>query len=71
LHSNLHRNQQPSQAYGEVTLALRKAKVPAELHVYEKGQHGLGLGTGRDLTFASWPERCAAWMRERGLLRKN
>ena len=27
-------------------MALRKHKVPFELHVFEKGQHGLGLGKG-------------------------
>ena len=27
-------------------LALRKAKVPVEFHLFEKGQHGLGLGHG-------------------------
>ncbi|MBI3836815.1 MAG: alpha/beta hydrolase [Planctomycetia bacterium] len=51
-------------------LALRKAKVPAELHIYEKGQHGVGLG--RKLpAVASWPSLCADWMRGRGLLEKK
>jgi acetyl esterase/lipase len=48
-------------------LALRKAKVPAELHVYEKGRHGLGLAAkqpGAD----TWPASAIAWMRARGLL---
>jgi len=27
-------------------LALRRAKVPAELHIYEKGRHGVGLAPG-------------------------
>ena len=27
-------------------LALRKAGVPVELHLFERGQHGLGLGSG-------------------------
>ncbi len=51
-------------------LALRRAKVPAELHVYQSGRHGLGLarqtpGTG------TWPERCEDWMRGLGLLDKR
>ena len=29
-------------------LALRKAGVPVEFHLFEKGPHGLGLGGGRD-----------------------
>ncbi len=49
-------------------LALRKANVPAELHIYEKGRHGLGLGP-KDLPFSSWPARCIAWLNGRQLLR--
>jgi acetyl esterase/lipase len=52
-------------------LALKKNNVPAELHIYEKGRHGLGLATkegDNNLTFASWPDRCLAWMKGRGLL---
>jgi acetyl esterase/lipase len=48
-------------------LALRAAAVPAELHVYERGRHGLGLAPG-DAGLGSWPERCREWMRIRGLL---
>jgi acetyl esterase/lipase len=48
-------------------LALRKAKVPAELHIYEHGRHGLGLAAG-DIGAESWPDQCIAWMRGRGLL---
>lgn len=45
--------------------ALRKAGVPFELHLYERGPHGFGLG-GADRILASWPERCADWLRLRG-----
>lgn len=48
-------------------LALRKAKVPAELHIYEKGPHGVGLAP-RDPVLSTWPERCRAWMQVRGYL---
>lgn len=50
-------------------LALARHKVPAEMHIYEKGRHGLGLGP-RDLPFSSWPDRCVAWLAGRGLLAK-
>ena len=48
-------------------LALLEKGIPAEMHIYEKGRHGLGLGS-RGSAFSSWPERCEEWMEERGLL---
>ncbi len=48
-------------------LALRKAKVPAELHIYEPGPHGIGLG-GTDPALVTWPDRLSGWLRTRGLL---
>jgi len=48
-------------------LALRKAGVPAELHVFEKGPHGFGLNY-KDPVLAMWPPLLANWFRERGLL---
>ncbi|HUY35975.1 MAG TPA: alpha/beta hydrolase [Pirellulales bacterium] len=50
-------------------LALRKAKVPAELHVYEKGAHGVGLGR-KSPALASWPGLLAAWLKGRGILER-
>jgi acetyl esterase/lipase len=50
--------------------ACRKAKVPAEMHIYEKGKHGLGLGQPGS-AFASWPDRCAAWLQARKILEKK
>jgi len=52
-------------------LALRKAKVPAELHIYERGPHGVGLGNDKFPELKSWPERLSAWMGVRGLLTKR
>ncbi len=51
-------------------LALKKHGVPAELHIYEKGRHGLGLGD-KGTPFATWPDRCVAWMKGRGLLNES
>jgi acetyl esterase/lipase len=50
-------------------MALRKAKVPAELHIYEKGPHGVGLAQ-KDPILSTWSGRCADWLRGRGLLNK-
>jgi acetyl esterase/lipase len=56
-------------------LALRKAGVPVEFHLFEKGPHGLGLGAGLpshnikpDETFKVWPGLCATWLKGRGFL---
>ncbi|MDA0205329.1 MAG: alpha/beta hydrolase [Acidobacteria bacterium] len=48
-------------------LALRRAKIPAELHIYERGPHGVGLAWS-DAVLSSWPSRLADWMRISGLL---
>jgi acetyl esterase/lipase len=48
-------------------LALRKAKVPSELHIYEKGPHGVGLAPA-DSILSTWKDRLADWMRQRNLL---
>lgn len=49
-------------------LALRKAGVPAEMHIFENGPHGVGLAP-TDATLSVWPELLANWLRGRGLLR--
>lgn len=49
--------------------ALQRAGVPAELHIYEKGRHGIGLGKQVPGS-ADWSDRCAEWMRVRGILNK-
>jgi acetyl esterase/lipase len=48
-------------------LALKSAKVPAELHIFEKGPHGVGLALG-DPALGAWPMLLTAWLRGRGLL---
>jgi len=48
-------------------LALHKAGVPAELHVFEKGPHGVGLDLS-DPALGEWPTLLANWLRERGLV---
>ncbi|MFL6619024.1 MAG: alpha/beta hydrolase [Povalibacter sp.] len=52
----------------EYYLALRAAKIPAELHVFRRGGHGTGMtGRGRASGFdklgaAKWPELLEMWM---------
>lgn len=47
--------------------ALRRAKVPCELHIYEVGPHGIGLSPADPATFG-WKDRLADWLRARGIL---
>ena len=51
----------------EMQIADRAAGVPAELHIYEHGSHGVGLAQN-DPALSSWPGRLADWLRGRGLL---
>lgn len=46
-------------------LALRKAGVPAEMHIYLKGHHGVGLAPD-DPVLHTWPDRLADWMKVQG-----
>jgi acetyl esterase/lipase len=46
--------------------ALRTAGVPAEMHIYEHGEHGVGLARNNP-ELASWPDLLAAWLRHRRL----
>lgn len=48
--------------------ALRKANVPAELHLYEKGGHGFGIKP--DLP-DSWMTQLEIWLRNRGFLTRT
>lgn len=50
--------------------AMRKVKVPAELHIYSKGGHGYGVRPG-PLPVATWNIRMREWMDAQGLLKKK
>ena len=50
-------------------LALKQAKVPAEMHIYSRGPHGVGLAT-KDPVLATWTARLSDWMKGQGLLSK-
>jgi acetyl esterase/lipase len=43
-------------------LALKNAKVPAELHIYAQGGHGYGLRRTA-LPVTTWPDSVEAWLR--------
>jgi acetyl esterase/lipase len=47
--------------------ALRKNGVPAEMHIYQKGPHGVGLAPG-DPILKTWKDRLADWLKTNGFL---
>ncbi len=53
--------------------ALRKAGVPFDLHVYERGPHGMGLGSRQPITDPAkrhpWTRDCEFWLKARGFAR--
>lgn len=51
-------------------LALRKKKVPYELHVYEHGRHGVGLASD-DPALNTWPRLLENWLRARGFVKQS
>jgi len=65
----------PAEDSVKFYLALRKAKVPVEMHIYEKGEHGFGIrpnvihhGETWDIPVSTWHHRWADWMRDNNLL---
>jgi acetyl esterase/lipase len=49
-------------------IALRKAGVPAEMHIFEKGLHGVGLAND-DPALSEWSKLLANWLRGRGVIK--
>ncbi|MCC7376821.1 MAG: alpha/beta hydrolase [Verrucomicrobiales bacterium] len=45
--------------------ALRRAKVPMDVHLYERGRHGIGLANGH-----AWTKDLAFWLSQRGFAGK-
>jgi acetyl esterase/lipase len=48
--------------------AMLQNKVPGELHVYEKGRHGVGLGKSIPGT-SDWSEACIRWLKAREIVK--
>jgi acetyl esterase/lipase len=59
----------PSENSVAFYLALHKAHVPAELHIFQKGPHGVGLALS-DPALGQWPTLMLNWLRGLGLLEK-
>jgi len=50
--------------------ALHAKRVPVEMHIYEKGRHGLGLAA-KDPVLSTWADRCIAWLDGRGFFKQT
>lgn len=50
--------------------ALQRAGVPAELHIFERGPHGTGMGQNLPKTpeLAIWPTLLENWLKVRGVI---
>lgn len=60
----------PSTAIPAVYLALKKAGVPAELHIYASGGHGFGYqptDNRPNVIYATWVARLKDWMADVGM----
>ena len=51
-------------------LALKRANVPAELHIYANGGHGFGVRKS-NMPCATWADRFVDWLKDQGILNTN
>ena len=62
-HDDVLRGLNAAQFYVE----LKKANVPAELHIFSRGGHGYGLRKPENAV-SQWPKLCELWLRAQGYL---
>lgn len=51
-------------------LALKRAGINAELHIYASGDHDFGVRQNEKLP-SSWTQLCVRWLRSKGLLKQG
>ena len=62
---SLDDNAVPLQNSINYALAMHKFNIPCELHLYQTGGHGYGMGKSTN-TESTWPEACRRWLKSRG-----
>ena len=62
---SLDDNAVPVQNSIGYALAMHKFNIPCELHIYQSGGHGYGMGRSSN-TESSWTEACQKWLTARG-----
>jgi len=53
----------------EYYLALKKLKIPAEMHLYPVGGHGYGFRTEGKGSLANWPAAMEGWLKAMGYMK--
>lgn len=48
--------------------ALRANKIPTELHIFRKGEHGFAMRFTKGLPVAVWPDLYVAWVQNLGMI---
>jgi acetyl esterase/lipase len=56
----------PPQNSIEFYMALKKYKIPAEIHIFRDGGHGFGMNK-KNLPVDQWPNLFAQWMKAQGI----
>ena len=65
----VHTSDDASTALGavEIYAELKRAKVPAELHVFQNGGHGYGVRAKKGSVISSWTTFASEWLIIQGL----
>jgi acetyl esterase/lipase len=63
-----HDDTSPATTVPNLYLALLKAGVPAEMHIYARGGHGYGI-RDRPMPVTGWTARLSEWMEDSGFLK--
>jgi acetyl esterase/lipase len=66
VHANDDRGGAENSVY--LYLTLKRAGVPAEMHIYATGGHGFGMRPSAGPA-STWPQRCEEWLRVQGFLK--
>jgi len=61
----------PVQNSIEYALAMKQNNIPCELHIYEHGGHGYGLGLKKTGTESTWTKACEKWLEVNGFLTRK
>jgi acetyl esterase/lipase len=53
-----------------MNLALKRAGIPAELHIYAGAKHDFGVRPS-DRPYGTWTRSCYQWLQQQGLLKPS